>query len=133
MFLSQSITLQQVSLSCPALPCLACIALLFAACAFAPAPFPLHPQASLKPRFQAKEVDNEDCKWLLGKVVAKVMDATTGADTEAAEFMTAKRITKVNALIDGYLTKRKADKKAGLAGDADKRQAGKVSATAKTP
>ena len=61
------------------------------------------------------------------------MDATTGADTEAAEFMTAKRITKVNALINGYLTKRKADKKAGLAGDADKRQTGKVSATAKTP
>jgi hypothetical protein len=115
-----------------------CIALPVAALSVPPpSPYPtapsLHPQASLKPRFQAKEVDNEDCKWLLGKVVAKVMDATTGADTEAAEFMTAKRVTKVNALIDGYLTKRKADKKAGLAGDADKRQTGKVSATAKTP
>lgn len=90
-------------------------------------------QASLKPRFQAKELDNDDCKWLLGKVVSKVMDATTGTDTEAAEFMTSKRVSKVNALIDSYVAKRKADKKAGLAHDAAKRQAGKVSATAKTP
>jgi hypothetical protein len=97
-------------------------------------------QASLKPRFQAKEVDNEDCKWLLQKVVAKVMDATTGADTAVADFMTSKRVSKVNALIKGYLAKRKADRKAGGGADAGKTKysskvpaSGKVSATARTP
>lgn len=97
----------------------------------------LPPQASIKPRFQAKELDNDDCKWLLQKVVSKVMDATTGADTEAAEFMTTKRVAKVEALIESYVAKRKADKKAGIA--AERPDSGKlklsrkVSATARTP
>jgi len=75
-------------------------------------------QASLKPRFQAKEVDNDDCKWLLQKVVSKVMDAETGADTVTDDFMTGKRVNKVNALIESYVAKRKAERKAG--GGADK-------------
>jgi hypothetical protein len=74
----------------------------------------LHPpQVMLKPRFQAKEIDSEDCKWVLGKVVPKVLDATPGLDAAAVRpFMTRGRIIKVSALIDSYVTKRRAELKA---------------------
>jgi hypothetical protein len=62
------------------------------------------------------------------------MDATSGADTQAPDFMTSKRVAKVNALLDSYVAKRKAEKKAGTVGAAAGGQAGgRVSATARTP
>jgi hypothetical protein len=91
------------------------------------------PQASLKPRFQAKELDNDGCKLVLHKVVTKVMEATTGADTAVADFMTSKRVTKVEALVDSYVQKHRAGKKAEGGADAVKGSQGKVSATARTP
>lgn len=78
---------------------------------------------------------------MLQKVVSKVMDATTGSDTAARDFMTGKRVSKVNALIDSYVARRRAEKKAGAGGAeaaaaaAAKRASagGKVSPTARTP
>lgn len=62
------------------------------------------------------------------------MDATTGADTAVADFMTSKRVTKVEALIESYVAKHKSMKKAEGGADAPKGSSkGKVSATAPTP
>lgn len=65
-------------------------------------------QAQLKPRFQAKELDSDDCKWVLKKVMDKVMANTSAASGE--EFLTKKRIVKVNTLIDQYAMQRRLNK-----------------------
>ena len=61
------------------------------------------------------------------------MDATTGADTAVADFMSAKRVSKVEALIDSYVQKHRSGKKGEGGADAAKPAKGKVSATARTP
>jgi hypothetical protein len=68
-------------------------------------------QAQLKPRFQSKQLDTEDCKWVLAKVTDKVMSATTASDLDrAGDFVNLKREKKVAALIDSYVAKRKQEK-----------------------
>jgi hypothetical protein len=75
-------------------------------------------QAQLKPRFQSKQLDSEDCKWILSKVTDKVMSATTASDLDrGGDFVNAKREKKVAALIDSYVAKRKQERK-GAAADA---------------
>lgn len=66
----------------------------------------------MKPRFQAKELDTEDCKWVLAKVVEKVMANTSALEAAgtANDFMTGKRQTKVAALIGSYADRRKKEK-----------------------
>lgn len=62
----------------------------------------------MKPRFQHKELDQEDCKWVLTKVQEKVLKNTT-AELEAAQggFLTGKREKKVADLVDSYAEKRR--------------------------
>lgn len=60
-------------------------------------------QAQLKPRFNAKQLDNDGCKRVLDKVVDKVMSSTTLAEMGGREpFMNERRQKKVAALIDSY-------------------------------
>jgi hypothetical protein len=89
------------------------------------------PQAQLKPRFQSKQLDSEDCKWVLAKVTDKVMSATTASDLDrGGDFVNAKREKKVAALIDSYVARRKQERErkgpAAAAGAGD----GKAAATA---
>lgn len=60
------------------------------------------------------------------------MDASTGADTAEAQFMSAKREAKVVALIDSYVAKRKGEKGAA-GGKSAGAEGGVLSATARTP
>jgi hypothetical protein len=68
-------------------------------------------QAQLKPLFQSKQLDTEDCKWVLAKVTDKVLSATTASDLDrGGDFVNPKREKKVAALIDSYVAKRKQEK-----------------------
>jgi hypothetical protein len=92
----------------------------------------------LKPRFQAKELDNDDCKWVLGRVVAKVMEASGSLPSAAAPFMAGSRVQKVCGLIDSYVGRRRAElkaaKKAGSSGGGGGSKAAKAGVgPARTP
>lgn len=42
-------------------------------------------KVALKPRFQARQLDGDGCKWVLKKVVDKVMQTTRGVTAEVLE------------------------------------------------
>jgi hypothetical protein len=69
-------------------------------------------QTALKPRFKSKELDNDDCKWLLNKVTEKVLGNTSAMDKAVAgeAFMNEKRQKKINVLIDTYAMQRRMSK-----------------------
>lgn len=41
-----------------------------------------HVKAALKPRYKARQLDDAGCKWVLKKVVDKVMQTTRGVGAE---------------------------------------------------
>lgn len=68
----------------------------------------------MKPLFKRKELDNDDCKWLLSAVMEKVLSkAQPDQLAPGKTFMNDKRKAKVTELFESYVKKRKAMKRAG--------------------
>jgi hypothetical protein len=60
-------------------------------------------KAAINPLYKSKKLDEAGAKWVLGKVVAKVMDKTMPEQLASGrKFVSDSRAAKVQALVEAY-------------------------------